>query len=141
MRRLLAAILVLGTGLSSWSPAAGAEPSAAAPPLSRDKASNDTPQARWLRQAYRAMSSNWQLLVNSHKDELTPGFVRVRYSVSAQGGRPRVVVMERRTTANKVFADLCSRAVSETRFPAMPAEMIKALGTEVLEDEVTFKLY
>ncbi|MFM7180131.1 MAG: hypothetical protein ACKO2G_01500 [Verrucomicrobiales bacterium] len=109
----------------------------------RGKASlevEDTPLGRYLKTVSRMIERDWQSACRRHRDVATPGFLRVNFTISADG---------RVTTARKVEARdggeaslwFTLNAVKGAKLPPIPAEVVEMLEAGHLEINFNFLFF
>lgn len=109
----------------------------------RGKASlevEDTPLGRYLKSVSRVIERDWQSACRRHRDVATPGFLRVNFTIAADG---------RVTSARKVEARdggeasvwFTLNAVRGAKLPPIPAEVVEMLEAGHLEINFNFLFF
>jgi hypothetical protein len=109
----------------------------------RGKASlevEDTPLGRYLKTVSRVIERDWQNACRRHRDVATPGFLRVNFTISADG---------RVTSARKVEARdggeasvwFTLNAVKGAKLPPIPADVVEMLEAGHLEMNFNFLFF
>ena len=103
------------------------------------KFSPKTPLAAYQKRVTDAIGSRWYAYTESQRDVLSIGTVRMNFRILANGHITGLKILS--NTSNEQFANLCKRAVLESRFPPIPDPVRRELGHDYLDwEDVNFKL-
>lgn len=109
----------------------------------RGKASlevEDTPLGRYFKSVSRVIERDWQSACRRHRDVATPGFLRVNFTIAADGR----VTMARKVEARdggEASLWFTLNAVKSAKLPAIPAEVVELLEDGHLEVNYNFLFF
>jgi hypothetical protein len=92
----------------------------------------DTPMGRYQSEISRAVEKEWQLNCVKHRDFITPGYLTIRFFVSAEG-RVKSVQFVGNNETGEVQKGFTLNAIRNAPIPAMPPAVKKEMGGDALE--------
>lgn len=109
----------------------------------RGKASlevEDTPLGRYMKVVSRVIERDWQSACRRHRDVATPGFLRVNFTIAADGR----VTMARKVEARdggEASLWFTLNAVKSAKLPPIPPEVVEMLEDNRLEINFNFLFF
>src|SRR5437660_3372070 len=100
-----------------------------------------TPLGRYQKTLFDAIGSHWYAYIEQQADKVSLGTTRVRFWVD-RGGRIKdkdIKVLS--NDSNEAFADVCLRAIQDSKLPPIPEDVANALPPEGLETEISFTTF
>jgi len=92
----------------------------------------DSPMGRYQSAISRSVEKEWQLNCVRHRDFITPGFLTVRFFVTAEG-RVKSVQFVGDNQTGEVQKGFTLNAIRNAPIPAMPPAVRKEMGGDALE--------
>jgi hypothetical protein len=99
---------------------------------------SDSPMGRYQSAISRAVEREWQLNCVKHRDFITPGYLTVRFFVTADG-RVKSVQFVGDNETGEVQKGFTLSSIRNADIPAMPAEVSKEMAGDALE--LVFNFY
>ena len=104
------------------------------------KSAPKTPLAVYQKQVTDAIGSRWYAYTQNQSDLIAIGSLRMTFRILANGRVTGLKVLS--NTSNEAFANVCRRAVLESKIPPIPDVVRRELGHDFLDwEEVNFTLY
>jgi hypothetical protein len=104
------------------------------------KVTPKTPLAAYQKQVTDAIGSLWYRYTEQKLDLVSVGTVRMNFRILANGHVTGLRILS--NTSNEQLANLCSRAVLESRFPPIPDAVRRETKQDFVEfDNIGFTLY
>ena len=100
----------------------------------------DTPLGRYLSRVSRVIERDWQNACRTHRDLITPGFLRITFTVDARGKVLSAKPVEVRDGAAASTA-FTLNSVKMARLPPIPEDIIEMLDNEQLEINFNFLFF
>lgn len=98
-----------------------------------------TPLGRYRKQLEDAIGARWYFLINERVDLASIGTTSVRFRIAADGSISNMRVLE--NTTSEAAASIALRSIQETKFPAIPEELLPTLPDGYFTMEESFTIF
>lgn len=100
----------------------------------------ETPLGRYKARLYAAIGTRWHILIDRNRSLITPGFVRISFTVLKSGRITNIRVLEGRNVYKLQEISLQSIETSSGSAGPFPPELLDQMGGS-FNDEVSFTVY